>query len=245
MKLLRSRIALLGVALASLTVVLCFCVPTFSQVTQGPPVAQDLRLQDWNYGERIPPVANLPFTATVEFETANQLSDGTVISHKTYNQIARDSKGRTRHEVHEWIGANGSKETKIIRITLYEPTTRTKTELSPLTKTARQMSGTAPYPVSAQRPGGKTASSREDLGTQTIEGLQVRGERISQTYPANILGNDRPFIVSAEYWYSEVLQINLRSKRSDPRMGTQTIRVTQLLRQEPDPTLFVVPKTLP
>jgi hypothetical protein len=192
MKLLRSLLVLLAVALPSLTVALCFCVPTFSQVTQGPPVAQDLRISDWNFGERIPPVANLPFTATVEFETVNQLSDGTVISHKTFNQIARDSLGRTRHEVHQWIGANGSQETRVIRITLYDPATRTKTELSPLTKTARAISGTAPYPVSSLQPGSKTASSREDLGAQTIEGLQVRGERISQTFPANILGNDRP-----------------------------------------------------
>jgi len=242
MKLLRSRPALLCFAFASLTVVLRFCVPISSQVTQGPAVAQDLRLSDWNYGERIPPVANLPFTATVEFENVNQLADGTVISHKTYNQIARDSKGRTYHEVHQWIGATGSQETKIIRITLYDPSTRTRTELSPLTKTARQMSGSAPYAVSEQRPGSKTASSHEDLGTQTIEGLQARGERISQTFPANTLGNDRPFIVSAEYWYSEELQINLRSKRSDPRLGTQTIQVTQLLRHEPDADLFTVPE---
>ena len=243
MKLLRLGPALLAIVFTSLTLVLHFRVPTFSQVTQGPAFAQDLRLSDWNYGERIPPVANLPFTASVEFESVNQLGDGTVISHKAYNQIARDSNGRTYHEVHQWIGANGSQETKIIRITLYDPATRTKTEVFPSTKTAWQMSGAPPYAFSPQRLGTKTTSSPEDLGTQTIEGLQVRGERISQTYPvSSVLGNDRPFTVSAEYWYSPELQINLRSKRSDPRVGTQTIQVTQVLRREPDADLFTIPE---
>jgi TonB family protein len=243
MKLLRSPLAPIASFLSPLIVALFFCAAALPQTAQvAPGAAQDDLLRDWTSGERIAPVAKLPFTAVLELETVNQLSDGTVITHKTYNPIARDSLGRTRHEVHQWIDPNANQETKIIRITLYDPATRIFTDLSPLTKIARQWPGTPPLPVSAQLRRGKTGISSEDLGIDTIEGLRVRGERQSQTYPANLLGNDRPFTVSAESWYSEDLQINLLTKRNDPRLGLKTIRVTQLLRQEPDPSLFTVPE---
>jgi len=44
------------------------------------------------YGEHIPPVPALPFSAKVELELVNQLQDGTLITHKTYNLDARNSR---------------------------------------------------------------------------------------------------------------------------------------------------------
>lgn len=80
-----------------LIVCLFFPVSSFSQATGS--IANtpgDGRVAEWMYGEHIPPVAKLPFTAKVELETVNQLPDGMLITHKTYNLIARDSLGRTR-----------------------------------------------------------------------------------------------------------------------------------------------------
>jgi len=65
--------------------------------------------------------------------------------------------------------------------------------------------------------------------------------RVNQTYAAGALGNDRPLTIVTEYWYSEVLKINLLTKRTDPRYGVQTVRVTELVRQEPDAALFAIP----
>jgi hypothetical protein len=45
-----------------------------------------------------------------------------------------------------------------------------------------------------------------------------------------------------EVWYSPDLQMNLITKHIDPRGGETTLRITSIIRSEPDPALFQVPK---
>src|SRR5277367_6736467 len=100
-------------------------------------VPSEGRVTEWVYGEHIPAVRGLPFSAKVELETVSQLQDGTQITHKTYNMDARDSAGRTHNEMRNWITAEGE-EPKLTRIELYDPATKTRMDLFPLTKLARQ-----------------------------------------------------------------------------------------------------------
>lgn len=81
----------------------------------------------------------------------------------------------------------------------------------------------------------------EDLGTQTMEGVQVTGTRTTQTIAAGKIGNDRPIVITTEVWTSPDLKTTVLSKRSDPRMGDQTFKLTNIQRSEPDPSLFTVP----
>lgn len=83
-------------------------------------------------------------------------------------------------------------------------------------------------------------TSREDLGADTMQGLPVRGVRVTETYQAGALGNDRSLTIVTEKWYSDALKINLLTKRTDPRFGIQTVRVTELVRGEPEASLFSV-----
>ena len=223
----------------------CCARAGFSQSTVASTVSApgDGSVAQWMYGERIPAVPGLPFSAKVELELVNQLQDGTLITHKSYNLDARDHLGRTRNEARNWINPVEGAEPRLTRIELYDPSTRTRTNLFPLTKTARQW--TVGSPVSTAAPSAQTASSKpetskENIGSDSIEGLVVRGVRISQTYPPGALGNDRPLTIVTESWYSEDLRINLLTKRTDPRYGVQTVRVTELARQEPDAALFAI-----
>jgi hypothetical protein len=81
----------------------------------------------------------------------------------------------------------------------------------------------------------------EDLGTQVIEGVRAQGTRTTSTIPAGAIGNERPIVSTSERWFSPDLGIVVMSKSSDPRLGTTTYRVTDLVRSEPDPSLFQVP----
>ena len=83
--------------------------------------------------------------------------------------------------------------------------------------------------------------SIEDLGTQTMEGLLVTGTRTTHTIPAGEIGNERPISIVTEVWTSPDLKTIIYSKRSDPRMGEQTFRLTNVVRAEPDAALFLVP----
>jgi len=90
-------------------------------------------------------------------------------------------------------------------------------------------------------PDGPSQMSTEQLGTQTMEGVTVNGVRTTRTIPAGQIGNDRAITIVTEVWTSPDLQTIISSKRSDPRMGDQTFRLTNLQRAEPDPSLFSVP----
>jgi hypothetical protein len=81
----------------------------------------------------------------------------------------------------------------------------------------------------------------EDLGTQTINGVVAKGSRTTSTIPAGQIGNDRPIQIVNERWYSDDLQMVVKSSNSDPRFGTTEFNLTGINRAEPDPSLFQVP----
>jgi hypothetical protein len=81
----------------------------------------------------------------------------------------------------------------------------------------------------------------EDLGTQTMEGVQVMGVRTTRTIPAGEIGNDKSISIVTEVWTSPDMKTIVYSKRTDPRMGEQTFHLTNIVRLEPDASLFTVP----
>jgi len=81
----------------------------------------------------------------------------------------------------------------------------------------------------------------ENLGSQTMEGVQVTGVRTTQTIAVGKIGNDRPITIVTEVWTSPEFKTIVLSKRNDPRMGEQTFKLTNIQRGEPDPSLFTVP----
>jgi hypothetical protein len=81
----------------------------------------------------------------------------------------------------------------------------------------------------------------EDLGAQSMEGVQVTGVRTTRTIPVGEIGNDKPISIVTEVWTSPDLKTIVYSKRSDPRMGEQTFQLTNIVRSEPDVSLFTVP----
>src|SRR5262249_45265141 len=81
----------------------------------------------------------------------------------------------------------------------------------------------------------------EDLGMQLMDGLWVHGSKTTMTIRANSQGNDRPLVTVIEQWISEELQVAVLTKRSDPRNGETTDRLTNIDRSEPDPALFRPP----
>lgn len=89
-------------------------------------------------------------------------------------------------------------------------------------------------------PSSKYETRTEDLGVQNYEGLEAKGTRTTTIIPAGAIGNERPIEIVYERWYSEELKMIVYSRRSDPRVGEQTYRLTNISRSEPDPSLFSV-----
>jgi hypothetical protein len=82
----------------------------------------------------------------------------------------------------------------------------------------------------------------EDLGEQVLEGLLVKGTRMTDTIPAGTIGNDRPIEIVTERWYSEDIDAMVLQRFSDPRFGETTYQLVNVVRGEPSPDLFQVPQ---
>jgi hypothetical protein len=81
----------------------------------------------------------------------------------------------------------------------------------------------------------------EDLGTRDFEGVSAEGTRKITTIPAGAIGNERPIEITYERWFSKELGFAVYSKNNDPRFGEQIYKLTNLVRTEPDPSLFSLP----
>jgi hypothetical protein len=81
----------------------------------------------------------------------------------------------------------------------------------------------------------------EDLGTQTIEGINAVGTRTTITIPAGQIGNERAIEIVNERWFSPDLKTIVMTRYSDPRTGETVYRLTNIIRAEPDHSLFEVP----
>jgi hypothetical protein len=142
-------------------------------------------------------------------------------------------------------GAEGMRGRAPVAATTVEAQTKEKIEA---VARMREASGGPPPPPPAppaERVGierslaGTTA--REDLGTQTIEGVPATGSRTTTTIPAGAIGNLQPIKVVAEQWFSSDLGVLVMTKHSDPRVGDTIYRLQSIVRAEPDRSLFTLP----
>jgi hypothetical protein len=83
--------------------------------------------------------------------------------------------------------------------------------------------------------------SSENLGNQTIDGIQAMGTRMTTTIPSGKMGNEKPIVVTSERWYSSELKATVMSKHSDPWAGDLKTQFTNVTASEPDASLFTVP----
>jgi TonB family protein len=195
-------------------------------------------------GVRLKAIPGASFSARAKFESMQTLADGSTLAHHTFNIIARDSRGRTHNEFRQWNDPVTGAEGKLTYAILYDPDTRTRTYLYPAGHVARQYvfaaSDNSPAVPAASNPSEPTIQ-KEDLGVRRDGDLQLTGTRETKTYPAGSIGNEQSLTLTTEYWFSPDLQINISVKRTDPRSGVQTVELTDLRRDEPDPSLFELP----
>lgn len=100
---------------------------------------------------------------------------------------------------------------------------------------------TLPAPVPMQTPR-MPQPNREDLGTETIQGLEAHGERWTTTMPAGQIGNDKPLVTTTETWISRDFGLIVRTIRDDPQMGKNTRELVSFTPGEPDLAVFQPPQ---
>lgn len=194
-------------------------------------------------------VTGAPFSATFSQQTTQTFADGNHIQRTTSGAVARDSNGRTHRDltlsaIGQWAAA-GQTPPHLVLIT--DPVANADYVLEPERKIARKMP--AMGRAGQKGPGGPPAFGQErqnesatvSLGTQMVNGVSAQGTRTTRTIPAGAIGNERPIVITVERWYSPDLQTNVLIKRSDPRTGENVFQLTNIVRSEPDASLFQVP----
>ena len=199
-------------------------------------------------------VTGVPFSAVAVQETNQTLSDGNRISRKSQVNLFRDSQGRIRKEVTISglgpLAASGQPKSFVV---INDPVADANFVLHPETKVAEMghahrgmkgaMSGAfeGKWQARQQEEIASGNLKKEDLGTQTIAGVNAQGTRLTRTIPAGQIGNEKPILIVHETWVSNDLQMVVMSKRSNPWSGETTYKLTNIQRTEPAAALFAVP----
>lgn len=79
------------------------------------------------------------------------------------------------------------------------------------------------------------------LEHKTIEGVAVDGRKTTTVIPAGQVGNEQPITITSEEWRSPELNLLILTKHADPRSGESRYRLQNIIRAEPDRSLFMVP----
>jgi hypothetical protein len=199
----------------------------------------------------IPPLQNAPFSAIVHSEWIKTLTGGGTSTTQNQRKIARDSLGRIYEERWSLVPKGGSAQSQMNAIQIADPVGRTlyncflhtmphhcmleKFAETPLAAFHPAVGKSGPLP------NGNGFRVHEGLGIRNFDGVDAVGTRDTTTYNEGVIGNDRSFSVTREFWFSERLGIDLKSDIANPLFGEEVFTVTDLNSAEPDPALFQLP----
>jgi hypothetical protein len=210
-------------------------------------------------------IAGAPYSAVEATESTQTLPNGNVISRTTQSNVYRDGMGRVRTETtlpqRGPAAGQTAGQTPRTFIRILDPVAGVSRELDPEAKVSREMSmpnlagrgdvngapgGRGPRPDGAARPNprGPAADPNvaiESLPAQSINGVLATGTRVTRTIPAGQIGNAQTIQTVRETWVSTDLKVTVLVRESDPRFGTTTTQLTNIVRAEPDPALFQAP----
>jgi hypothetical protein len=228
--------------------VLTLALPCVAQMDGGP------RGPGARFGGRFGPgfghgklVTGAPYSATLSNQTTQHLADGTTIQRSTTGQVARDSVGRTYEQLVITGGPFRQAGTRTLTF-ISDPVAGVAYTLDPSTKTAvqRPFSPKAAHEQAEEsdaRPRANRSNAVEsNLAPDTSSGVSAEGKSITHTIPAGAMGNSQPIVSTTQTWYSQDLQIVVKSLRNDPFVGQSNYALTNIATKEPDAALFKVPE---
>lgn len=198
-----------------------------------------------------PRVARLPYTAEYTITTVKTLANGTTIT-KEYTEVrAMDLQGRLM-AAKTSVPLSGD-QTARTHIGVIDPVARINSSWDiPGQKawiTAMPAIG-AVRPSCAANIAVHTAPTAvvphiqpvvEDLGTETISGIEARGRRTITTIPVGTIGNDMPLARTDEEWSAAAPGLHgllVRRVLDDPQSEKMTKELVNFTQAEPDAAVF-------
>lgn len=193
-----------------------------------------------------------PYTAEFKITRIRTLENGTTITHESTEVRAADSHGRTMTAT-TTRQPSGEESTFT---SVFDPVAGTRSSwvtpgqqqvtvfsMHPREAVAPCAGAAAPAKNLAQ-PAEHRTSTTEDLGVETIEGVEARGRRTTITTPVGLIGNSEPLVSTHESWLSTTMRPSLavREINDDPDSGRMTKELTSISLSEPDESVFQFPQ---
>jgi hypothetical protein len=215
-----------------------------------------------------PETAGEPFSAVAQTESTTLFSDGNRIVRTNTVHYYRDGQGRTRVERAANMAGPAASGVDNTIITISDPVAGEHVSLIPQMKTATVfklpggntgtgghivaasvMDTTAPFALlgfgmGIGANGLSTESSAETttLGQKVVNGVSATGTKVVRVIPVGVLGNEKPITSTLEEWKSTELGLPVQIIEKSSLGGTVTYNLQQVVRAEPDPTLFQLPE---
>jgi hypothetical protein len=215
-------------------------------------------IQRWSFDAGNAPVVGAPYSGIGTTESAMTYLDGNrVVQGRTTRRFFRDSQGRTRTES-TFISARHPDHESPLNTTINDPVAGKQyllqTEKKTFTivpwkgATAIRPPVEAPLPSTAMslqvgyfRGAPEAECKTFALGEQIVAGMKAVGTRLEYTVPSETCGNQKPITVGVEQWFSPELGVVLQTTHGSS-IGAESIwKIEQIVRAEPDPSLFGVP----
>jgi hypothetical protein len=205
-------------------------------------------------------VAKLPYTAEYKTTRTQVLANGATITHESTEVVAVDSQGR-RMTSSTTTPLSGDQVARThvyvfnpverVSISWNVPGTKATVMHLPEPNAARTPCSTsstlAPQPHTAPAPMSAVERPKpvvEDLGTETIQGVETRGSRVTTITPAGTVGNDEPLVRTTELWRATapgLYRMEVRTVSDDPQFGKTTKELVNFSQSEPDASVFQPP----
>lgn len=207
-----------------------------------------------------------PYSAQTLTENTQTLADGNRISRRVTGRIYRDGAGRVRREEDRQDGGIAISIFDPVAGASYrlDPETHIawKTPASAVVSLMKQAADSEERQVLLERATAEKAAAMARSGEvgfavarggamekmpdaplehRTIDGVPVEGRSVTRTIAAGEIGNERAINIVNEEWTSPDLKVLVMTHHSDPRTGESTYQLTNIVRGEPDATLFAVP----
>lgn len=191
-------------------------------------------------------VTGAPYQATATRTFTQTLANGNTIQRTTTATVARDSAGRTYEQETitggPWAASNGP--TTITFVT--DPVAGYSYVINASTKTVTRRPFHAPgngATTNSARPAKPANPSVQatPLAATVMNGLNVTGKTTTHTIPAGQIGNAKDIVSTDTVWVSTDLQVVVSATRDDPRTGSSTYALTNVVRGDPPSSLFQIP----
>jgi hypothetical protein len=225
---------------------LCFGVNLPAQV-KTPSHAPDLRAPFFIAPLYFPAKAGAPFMAIARTRVVRILPEGSTITSENQRVVARDMDGRIFQERRSFTPVpNPENRQSMVQLDEYsDPVAHMLYRCSPQARVCNLFPYMAPMAVADRpvgvQPGRRTYLTRENLGTELLDGQEVLHTRETLTVYAGTIGNTGTIIRKVDYWYSPQLGINIKEERHDPRDGDQTLWLSDMVLSVADPSVFQIP----